>query len=181
MGGGRKKDDRYSRRIDVDHRLLPIIGSARLGSITVCRPPLSPSEGASLSPLLAMESRPPLANCATPESDYPFNSLYNFMACAILRVKDTFRLVSSCSQIRITRQPDFRRLAFTFLSRFLLRWIFRIQYPRFVTGSLQRVGWPCQKIPSTKTARRCFGKTKSGFPYILELRLQPFILEERKI
>src|ERR1700674_5806144 len=39
----------------------------------------------------------------------------------------------------------------------------------------EHFGQPCQKHPSTKTATRFFGKTKSGRPIIAEPRLHPDI------
>lgn len=40
-------------------------------------------------------------------------------------------------------------------------------------AGLECFGHPCQKQPSTKTATRCLGKTKSGFPISRWFRRQP--------
>ena len=89
----------------------------------------------------------------------------------------------SHSQIRVTRQPAFLRVRVASLSRATFRVSFAAQKSALFFGSLE---WPgfghrCQKQPSTKTASRCFGKTKSGFPKSGHRRRQPVILDSRKI
>src|ERR1035437_1083190 len=71
---------------------------------------------------------------------------------------------SSCSQIRTTRQPARRSVRVTSRSRARLPDSFRRQNARLFLGLVARFGQPCQKQPSTKTASRAFGKTKSGLP-----------------
>lgn len=55
--------------------------------------------------------------------------------------------------------------------------IFVSQNSAFCFGQVAWVGQPCQKQPSTKTARRCCGKTKSGRPGSGWPRRQPVILK----
>jgi hypothetical protein len=43
------------------------------------------------------------------------------------------------------------------------------------------MGQQCQKQPSTKITSLDLGKTKSGFPNILEFRRHPEILNARKV
>jgi len=71
---------------------------------------------------------------------------------------------SSCSQMRRTRQPHRRRVRFTSRSRARLRSSFRRQNARLPLGIRPCFGQPCQKQPSTKTAKRAARKTKSGLP-----------------
>ena len=85
-------------------------------------------------------------------------------------------LVRSCSQILRTRQPFFRRVRVTSLSRVLLRENFRLQNARLVAGLLGCFGHPCQKQPSTKTTSRCLRNVKSGFPKMGRCRRHPVIL-----
>jgi hypothetical protein len=66
------------------------------------------------------------------------------------------------------------------MSRALFLSIFFSQNSGFVFGIFS-FGWPCQNSPSTKTATRFFGNTKSGFPNRGYPRLQPVILFERNI
>lgn len=72
--------------------------------------------------------------------------------------------LNSCSQMRRTRQPRRRSSRFTRRSRVLLSVNFLSQKARRVAGKVACLGQPCQKQPSTKTIRRCFGNTKSGVP-----------------
>lgn len=81
------------------------------------------------------------------------------------------------SRILITKYPSFLRILETFLSRFLFFSILSSQYFLFDFGILPDGHnlQPCQKHPSTKMHSLHFGKTKSGFPNILELRFHPDI------
>lgn len=74
-----------------------------------------------------------------------------------------FRPVNSCSQMRRTVQPRFRRAEFTRRSRALLVAILSRQNFALVFGWVACFGQPCQKQPSTKRATRSFGKMKSAF------------------
>ena len=74
----------------------------------------------------------------------------------------SFFLVSSCCQILSTRQPLPRRVRATNWSRATLRAILRDQKARLFCGYVPWCGHACQKQPSTKTASRCLGNTKSG-------------------
>lgn len=94
--------------------------------------------------------------------------------------RSSFFLVSSCCQTRSTRQLFFRKVRFTSLSRAEVFSSFLRQNERFVVGWAPCFGQLCQKQPSTNTARRCFGNTKSGFPNILSWRRQPVMWNFRK-
>jgi len=76
------------------------------------------------------------------------------------------------SQIRITRQPVWRRVRVTSLSRILLARSLRRQKARLFFGRVACLGHPCQKHPSTKTAVCDLRKTKSG--RTANLRPPPF-------
>lgn len=82
---------------------------------------------------------------------------------------------SSCSQIRSTRQPSRRSVRVTRRSRALFAASFRRQNAALFRGFVACRGQPCQKQPSTKTATRWFGKTKSGLPKTGRERRQPVI------
>ena len=84
-------------------------------------------------------------------------------------------LRSSCSHIRITRQPFLRSSRPTSTSRALLRAIFSRQNRARVFGCVACFGHPCQKHPSTNTHSRSRRKTKSGFPNSFCLLRQPVI------
>lgn len=81
------------------------------------------------------------------------------------------------SRILTTKYPSSLSFLETFLSRFRFFSILFFQYFLFDFGSLPTGHnlQPCQKQPSTKTHNLYFGKTKSGLPNILELRLHPDI------
>lgn len=81
------------------------------------------------------------------------------------------------SRILTTKYPLLLRVLDTSLSLSLFLSIFAFQYFLFDFGSLPTGNnlQPCQKQPSTKTHNLYFGKTKSGLPNILELRLHPDI------
>lgn len=87
---------------------------------------------------------------------------------------------SSCSQTRSTLQPIVFSVRFTSQSRLRFRAIFLRQYVRFEFGEVPCSGHPCQKQPSTKTASRCFRKTKSGLPTSFDPLRQPVIPFERR-
>lgn len=83
-------------------------------------------------------------------------SLTTSSLCASLR--------SSCSQIlrieiplALSKRPMARALA-------LFPSIFDFQYRQFVFGSRRHLGHPCQKHPSTNTAKRRSENQKSGWP-----------------
>ena len=80
---------------------------------------------------------------------------------------------SSCSQNLMTFQPQVRSERFTSPSRCTFLATFRFQYARFDAGMRQCCGQPCQKHPSTNTATRRDGKTKSGLPINGNPRLHP--------
>ena len=80
----------------------------------------------------------------------------------------------------MTFQPRCSRTLFTVLSRRTFRLIFRNQYARFVFGIRHLWGWPCQKHPSTNTATRALGKTKSGFPYSSKFLRHPVMWFSRR-
>jgi hypothetical protein len=88
---------------------------------------------------------------------------------------------SSCCQMRRTFQPACFKNLFTILSRSLFLFSFRFQNSTFVTGRVACLGQPCQKHPSTNTARRADGKTKSGLPKRGWPLRQPEILYLRRI
>lgn len=79
----------------------------------------------------------------------------------------------SCSQIRITRHPSFLKWLLARRSRARFLEILVSQKSRLVVGSVKWREHPCQKHPSMKTATRYFGKTMSGLPGNVLLRLQP--------
>jgi hypothetical protein len=83
--------------------------------------------------------------------------------------------LSEDSQIRSTVQPRSRKIRFTVRSRSLLPRIFAAQNARLEVGIRARVGCPCQKSPSTKTASPSQGNTKSGWPGSLLPRRHPRI------
>ena len=103
--------------------------------------------------------------------------------CVIRRrnSRDSFRLTSSCSQIRITRHPLLRSVRVTSRSRALLVAIFFRQNAALPRGLMKCLGHPCQKHPSTNTASFRFGNTKSGFPNTGQCLRQPVIPFARKI
>lgn len=70
--------------------------------------------------------------------------------------------VSSCSQMRSTRQPERRRPRFTRASRAALAASLAVQKAALPAGRVPCSGQPCQKQPSTKTASRGRANTKSG-------------------
>ena len=70
--------------------------------------------------------------------------------------------LSSCSQMRSTRQPARRNARFTRRSRAMFAANFRRQNAALPFGLVPCCGQPCQKQPSTNTASRCLWKTKSG-------------------
>jgi hypothetical protein len=83
-------------------------------------------------------------------------------------------------QNRTTLQPFSFRTSLTRRSRALFLSIFFSQNSAFVFGIFSS-GWPCQNSPSTKTATRLFGNTKSGFPNSGYPRRHPVMLFERNI
>jgi len=89
--------------------------------------------------------------------------------------------ISSHSQNRITVQPAFLRTRFTIRSRSRLRESFGTQKCWRLLGMRECFGQPCQKQPSTNTARRILCQTKSGRPNTFWFRRQPLILATRKI
>jgi hypothetical protein len=101
-------------------------------------------------------------------------------ACRILGTRRcSFRRDSSCCQTRSTRQPSALSLCVTRRSRPLFRASFTVQNAWLFVGLVACFGHACQKQPSTKTTRRCFGNTKSGLPNSLAFRRQPEILYRR--
>ena len=70
--------------------------------------------------------------------------------------------LSSCSHTRSTRQPARRRARFTRASRALFAANFFAQNAAFPFGFVPCFGQPCQKQPSTNSARRISLNTKSG-------------------
>ena len=88
----------------------------------------------------------------------------------------------ACSQIRRTNHQCRRNIVLTFLSLVLFAAIFAAQNAIFVFGmARQPFGHPCQKQPSTNTATRCRGKTRSGFPNNLKFLRQPLMRFVRRI
>lgn len=75
--------------------------------------------------------------------------------------------------MRRTRQPRCLSVLPTRTSRTRLADSFFFQKARLFTGSLKCFGHECQKQPSTNTARRSLGKTKSGLPNTDCRRRQP--------
>ena len=88
---------------------------------------------------------------------------------------------NSCCQMRRMRQPRASNISATVRSRLPFRSSFAVQNSRFVSGMEPWMGHPCQKQPSTKTARRAARKIKSGLPKIFARRRQPLISKSRKI
>jgi hypothetical protein len=84
-----------------------------------------------------------------------------------------FLCVRSCSQMRSTRQPRFRRIPLTSQSRRTFRASLAFQNATRLFGILPWRGHPCQKQPSTNTARFSVRKMKSGLPGIRAPRRQP--------
>lgn len=76
--------------------------------------------------------------------------------------QDWGRFCSAHSQMRTTRQLARRKARFTRRSRIWLPEIFLRQKTALLLGLVACLGQPCQKQPSTKTAMRDLGKTKSG-------------------
>ena len=87
----------------------------------------------------------------------------------------------ACSQNRSTRQPVWRSRRVVARSLAAFREIFSRQYRRLSRGIRQCHRQPCQKQPSTNTARRCFGKMKSGFPGNGQCLRQPLSPWARRI
>lgn len=83
--------------------------------------------------------------------------------------------LSSCCQIRRTRQPLLRRVLSTKRSRALFRSSLRSQNTLFEEGLFPWTGQLCQKQPSTNKAIRCRGNTKSGAPNTFARRRHPVI------
>ena len=84
---------------------------------------------------------------------------------------------SSHSHTRTTCQPSARSVRITSQSRFLFRANFAAHHSVrvFGKGACFGFGHPCQKQPSTKTARFCCGNAKSGLPKMGRCRRQPLI------
>lgn len=80
---------------------------------------------------------------------------------------------NSCCHTLKGFQPRLFSSLITTRSRALFRSSFASQNSRFVAGTTPCTGQPCQKQPSTNTATRCFGKTKSGRPKTPDLRRHP--------
>ena len=99
----------------------------------------------------------------------------SFRARLILAAHQLGRFTRSCCQIRTTRQPLLRRMRFTRWSRALFAESFFVQNGRLLAGVVQCFGQPCQKQPSTKTARREARNTKSGLPNMVWFLLHPTI------
>jgi len=93
----------------------------------------------------------------------------------------SFMVFKSCSQIRTILQPLLRKVLSTILSRFLFLRNLSVQNVLLVFGLDPCFGQPCQKQPSTKTATRLLGKTKSGFPNTRCRRRQPVMPFARSI
>jgi hypothetical protein len=88
--------------------------------------------------------------------------------------------VSSCSQMRRTRQSCLRSVRVTSRSRRLLASSLRFQNSALFTGVVERFGQQCQKQPSTKTASLSWEKTKSGLPKTGRFRRHPMMSQPRK-
>lgn len=88
--------------------------------------------------------------------------------------------MSSCCQTRITLQPSCFSFRVTNRSRALFWANFRLQKALLLAGCVACVGQQCQKQPSTKTASRHFGNTKSGLPNTRAWRRQPVMRWRRK-
>lgn len=73
-------------------------------------------------------------------------------------------LRSSCSHILRIEIPFALSRRLTARPRALFPSIFGLQYRQFVFGIRRHFGHPCQKHPSTNTARRCSENQKSGWP-----------------
>jgi hypothetical protein len=83
---------------------------------------------------------------------------------------------TSCSQILITLTPSLASARFICLALLMFPWIFVRQYSRFCLGVRRHRRQPCQKQPSTKTARRSKPNQKSGAPGTSrECKVQPRI------
>lgn len=95
-------------------------------------------------------------------------------------VRFMWRLVNACSQIRTTRQPACFKSRLTVRSRCRLPRIFARQNLALCFGQVACAGHPCQKQPSTNTASRARGKTKSGLPANGCRRRQPLMRGSRK-
>jgi hypothetical protein len=108
--------------------------------------------------------RPVLSRCAAAPLRRSSYSLYRSNARRIRRTHCLGRSLRSHSRRRTTRNPDDLSVRLTRTSRLRLRAIFAFQYARFVLGMRPHSGHPCQKQPSTKTARRLPLNSKSGFP-----------------
>lgn len=89
--------------------------------------------------------------------------------------------LKECSHTRMTRHPRARSAADTTRSLARLRPILAVQYTELLAGIRQCFGQPCQKQPSTKTARRSLRKPKSGEPGNGSCRRQPVMPFSRKI
>jgi hypothetical protein len=96
------------------------------------------------------------------------------------RHRCSFVRFSSCCQTRRTYQPSFLNVRETRRSRALFRSSLRFQKSPLSIGFVACFGQLCQKQPSTKTTKRSFVKTKSGFPKILRRRRQPMMRFRRK-
>jgi hypothetical protein len=83
--------------------------------------------------------------------------------------------------MRRTRHLELRSCATTLRSLALLRAIFGSQYAVPDLGLRQCHRQPCQKQPSTKTAKRLRGKMKSGRPGSGECRRHPVTFAARSI
>jgi hypothetical protein len=83
---------------------------------------------------------------------------------------------TSCSQILITLTPSLASVRFICLALLMFPRIFVPQYSRFCLGIRRHRRQPCQKQPSTKTARRSEPNQKSGAPGTSrECKVQPRI------
>ena len=74
---------------------------------------------------------------------------------------DLISLCKAHSQIRITRQPAFRKICVTNKSRVLFVESLRCQNEALFFGLVACRGRPCQKQPPMKTANRAFRNAKS--------------------
>ena len=108
--------------------------------------------------------RPP--QCASndrPNQKHGTGSLRNHRLRRRTRMASLVR-ERSCSQIRRTRQPCALNVLDTRRSLTSFPWSFFSQNTALFLGLVEWRGQECQKHPSTNTAKRSFGKTKSGFP-----------------
>lgn len=92
---------------------------------------------------------------AAPHVDCPLISM-------ILLTTLNGQVLTSCSHILITRQPSRFSRVVTVLSRRMLRRNLPRQQAEFDFGTCPHLGQPCQKHPSTNTAKDNFGNMKSG-------------------